>query len=620
MAGIWLAATACAAETPPNEMSAPDPAKIIVFFPIDGEVRGRGSPGAAPAGADHVYVASHPSPGHQIFGVNEDGSFAFNVSAGSSDVLEFAGSKDPEAMVRGEPTYIQVPFARTFEEDFYCCVNPGARQGRCVRVSDEAPVCSEDPIFRCQGDADCAVHSQRLIDFLPDAVQVDPPDVTGRISVRGVEGKLPPLSLIQVENRGQRAIGHRDPRFRTAVVTDERGVFEIGFPANGDDELVFQIYEFDGVRSQYHAVRVPDSKLAGADIVGVFPFDLLAPQQTGSVAIRVAPFGEDANGICPNSTIDPVLCFGGGLDYSMVTIDQMSIDGVEIAGQVRPSQITPELPATRATDGNVVEGPQVLMLILDTSFASRSADPEGIRFRVATDFVNALRARDLLGIISVGGISDDSKTEVSPTNNKQALLDTITALEARNPIEGGRHDIYGAIATASQLIQAQTTINRGQMLIVTSEIPAGKREEADKALNHVLADPDSFFDGFPTYVVGVNLLARGCVTTCAGMSTPDDKCLECRANATSLRDIAAFSKGEFVDVLEPRGLIQTVARITGVISGAFVLLYDVPIPGGTGKAADVSIRASLNLPPGPDGEPQTATAEFSGILEVRGGL
>ena len=604
--GLALAASSCVAETPPGDMAAPDPSKIIVFFPIDGEVRGRGSPGAAPSGATHIYIAPHPSPGEQVVEVNADGSFSFHVIAGSSDILEFAGASDGDALDRGDPTYVQVPFARTFEEDFYCCRNPGARRGRCIRASDDAPMCNEDPILGCQTDADCAVHSQRLTDFPEDALDIVPPDETGRIRVAGKEGKLPPLALVQVENRGQRATGGRDPRLRAAEVTDERGVFQMSFPADGDDELVFQLYEFDGIRSPYHAVRVPDSKLAGADIVGVFPFDLLVPEQTGRVAIRISPFGEDGKGICPDSGSDPILCFGGGLDYSMVSITSVEIDGAELATQVTRTMPSAELPATRATDGDVVKTKQVLMLVLDTSAEARRADPEGIRYRIATDFVNAVRSRDLLGIISAGGLEGEHKLEVSPTGNKEALRTTIIALEARNPVENSGADIFGAIQLAAKQIGAQTAFESGQLMVVTTQMPSGARARAEIARQAVFENENIFFRGYPTYVVGLNLLQQ---ERQAPEGTPP--------NASALRDVAAFSDGEFIDLTEPRSMIQTMARLTGVVSGAFVLLYDVPIPAGTGKAAAIRISANLTLPG--DEAPQSATAAFTGILEVRGG-
>ena len=597
--GVVAALAGCVAETPPNEMPPPDPSKIIVFFPIDGEVRGRGSAGALAPGASHVYIAAHPSPSRETLPANADGSFVFAIRAGSSDVLEFAGAKDEEALDRGAATFIRVPATRVFNDEYYCCKPQGSNVGRCVAASEDKPVCGGDipPIFQCRDNAGCAVHSGRTIDFSPDAIEVTPPDEDRMVTIRSLPNKLPARSLVQVENRGTRAIGGADPRRRTSEICDDNGEFTVSFPARGDDELVFQIYEFDGLRSREHAILVPDSQLKGVDIVGVYPFVGLQPGHTGQVAVRFSPFGVDGRGICPNSDVDPILCFTGGLGHEMVSLDRVVIDSTPVTGDVRATAPTEQLPNTRATDGDVLGGPQLLMLVVDASAKARNTyDPEGARFRAATDFVNALRARDRLGIMSVGGGQDAFELEIGPTDNKETLLSILDGLEGRAP-SGVLPDIFGAIKAVADLFRASPGFDRGRILVLTTQPPSGDRDAADEALAVVAPDESRFFDGYPTYVVGHQL--------------------ESKSNFGLLNDIALFSGGEMYDLAEARSMIQAVARVTGTVSGAFVLLYDMPVPASSGKAAEIKIDATITLPAGPDGEAQVAEATFRGTLEVR---
>jgi len=587
-----LAAAGCAGDTPANALPAPDPSKIVVFFPIDGLVRGRGLAGALPSGASHVYVAPHPSIARDVFPAAPDGSFAFEVAAGSSDVLEISAAKAKEAEVRGSPAFIQVPPLRTFADEHYCCKGPGAARGKCVPASEPNPVCTGDipAVFACERNEQCAHHAARNVDFPDNAVEIIPPDAAGRITVRGRPNQLPALSLIQIENRGQRAIGGADPRLRRSVVTDDAGQFELSFPARGDDELVFQIYEFDGGRSREHSVRVPDSSFAGLDVVGLFPFTQLRPRSTGTVGVRLSPFGVDRRGICPASRNDPVLCWGGGLDYGMVAIDQITLDGTNVTGSLRPTPATARLPNTRATDGDVLGGPQTLALLLDTSAEAKMLDPEGIRFDAAIDLVNALRSRDQLTIYAVGGVERGYQRVADLSAKKDELVNVINVLEARTP-DMSSAAIFGAIVEAADVLKSVREVERGALVILTVTDP-NDTAVFDDALKAVNPNSSTLFEGFKTYVVSTNI--------------------DHHENGGTLRDFALFSAGEIVDVTEPRSMIQATAGIIGSVSGAFVLLYDIAIPETVGKAAQVILGATVTI-----GE-ESRSAEFRGTLETLG--
>ena len=600
----------CAADTPANALRPPDASKVIVIVPIDGEVRGRGSPGSLVPGTTHVFIAAHPSDARDVVPAAADGSFEFAIGAGSSDVLEFASIRSDDPNARGAPAFIQVPPTRVFADDYRCCSDGTGDQGTCVRVSEPKPVCDgSNPLLLCRSDIECAKHAGRTIHFPVDSLELSAPNCedkdkdtntglcrSSHVIVTSKPGKLPALALVQMENRGHSVAGGEDPRSGAIAITNERGVFNMRFDAGGDDELVFQVYEFDGTRSRRHSQTVPDAQFAGVDLVGVFPFEQLFPGAVGTVAIRFSPYGVDGKGICPDTTGAFQLCFTGGLDHSMVDIELISLDSTVVTSSVVRTSTSATVPYVRATDGDVLGGPQVLALLIDTSAGAQTTDPQGARFDAAIDVINALRARDRLGIVSFGGTTTRANTEALPTNDKDQLVLKIQELEAR-ATGGSGPDIYQAIRLATEMLRTTDGVKKGRLMIITASAPIGNRDEADLALLSVVPNPSALFDGFPTFVVGV------------GLDDPDA--------ASALEDIAVFSGGEYAAVTSPSALVTASARITGVVSGAFVLLYDIFIPDPVGKAARVNIRATVNLP-GPEQSVQTKTAEFVGTLEVSG--
>lgn len=625
-----LALASCVGETPPNEIPAPDSSKITVFYPIDGLVHARGAKGSAlysgpstdldkdcmPSGCVSVIV--RPSGTFETQPVNSDGSFSISVAAVSGDVLEFATATKRSPQSRGASAFIRVPQGLPPEDPFVCCIAPGATQGKCQRVvRGKSCDFSGPPIPLCTAQEDCAPFSGQLISIPEDALEITPPDASGRITVRSRPKKLPPLTLVRYENRGQRAVGGESPNTRGAEVTDEDGVFTATFRARGDDELVFQLSDLEAIQSRQHAAYVPDSPLADVDVVGVYPFEGLAPGRTGKVAIRVSPFGMDKKGICPDSSQEPALCFSGGtsaapsttgkfnggLDYSMVTIQRLSIEGNDVTARVQAATSSASLPNTRATDGDVLAGPQILMLLLDNSAEGSVGDSDHIRYRAARDFVNALRKRDQMGIIVFGRgdpMSEKGWEEiVQPTSEKQKLLAAVTMAESQEG--GGKSDIFGAVLRAATVMEGvRSTVTRGGILIITATQPTGDAKAALQALDAIDPDEGRLFPGYATYVVA------------SGLPPPGTS-----SNTDELQDLAFFTSGDFVQVQEPRGMLQAVARQIGKLSGAFVLLYDVPIPERAGKSAHIELDLSVTLPGLSGGQQQSATTSYVGDIEVR---
>jgi len=593
----------CPAETPKNAGNQPDPDKITIFYPLGDKVRGRGLAGAVKPGTKFLYVSAHPSAGSAVVRPEPDGSFEFAVLAGSKDVIEFAYAQTAEGEMRGPSIYLEAPIARVFREDMFCCKAPGASTGKCIDPSEEEPVCTNHtPFDRCDSNANCAKLSERNLDFPALGLNVSSPNENKTSRIFAEPNFFPPLSVISVENRGQQGVGGRvGQKGKHYRVADEQGVFEFKIFANGDDELVFEIYQLDGQRSRQHSVLVPDADFAGVDIVGAFPgYDILTPGKTGQVAIRFSPYGIDGKGICPNPAQnrppeDPVLCFTGGLEYSMISIDRILLDQNEVTA-TRTATST-QLPFTRATVGDIMAGVQYINILLDVGASSFSSDPEGTRFQAAIDVVHSMRSRDRLALYSIGKDDNGYALEVDFTNERNLLIDRIKQLQTKVPMQEHAHHVFAAIEAAADGLQANSKeIERGLIILINTESPIGTREDFEKALTSVAPNPG--FSGYPTLVVGLDLRNK--------------------FNGANLQDLAIFSGGSFLDAFEPRTMLTKTAQIIGTISGAYVLLYDVNIPQNVGKAAAVEIEATLNFPAGTERQIQSQTTLYQGTIEVSG--
>ena len=598
----------CSVQTPTRAGDKPDPEKITVFYPLGDKVRGRGGPGAVRPGTQFVYIATYPSSGRQVTRANEDGSFEFSVYAGSRDVIELAYSDDKEGKSRGPSVYVDAPLARVFPDDQFCCKEPGSAAnaiGKCIPYGTVEPDCSGANAFNnCVTTANCAKHSGRNVDFPTDAeaVRVSSPTQGGAVNIAGTLANAP-LAVVSVENRGKQGVGFPGSRTRkTYDMTDEEGNFELTVSAAGDDELVFEIYQLDGQRSREHSILVPDAEFSGLDILGVFPgYEVLSPAKKGRLALRFAPYGVDGKGICPTPAVgppkDPVLCFTGGLQYDMVSIDEFTLDGQQL--QLTRTATSTDLPFTRATVGDISAELQVLTVIIDTSVNSFAVDPEGIRFRAAKNVVNSVRSRDRVIIISSGNGEIGYRQETSAQMSREEILQTIDRLQTQPPEVFYRHNLYGAILEASRVIDEQSRdYTGGTIVIINTSDAEGDNSEFRSALRAVVANSASKFDGYITQIVNLNT---------------DDQ-----TNGRNLRDLAIYSGGKFFDVTEPRRMLEASSNLSGLLSGAFILLYDAEIPANVGKSAAVKIEATVTFPGGTSRELQSQTATFEGAVEIAG--
>lgn len=637
----------CVNDTPVNPIGPPDPSLITVFFPQDGLVYGRGSPGAVPAGTPFVLVRPHPSRGaSSIFPANTDGSFDFAVAAGVPATLEFAISIDETGKTRGAPSFIDVPQERARREAFFCCAAPGSALGRCQPVS--LTECSTQN-FNDQCDpkdvkADpCAKYNGQTISIPEDAFTITQPNANRAVTLRSKVGSIPKLSLVKVENRGHRPFGGSGGGYRSAKVADERGVVEFKFEAAGNDEVVVELLAIDGVnRSRQHAMYVPDADLEGLDLTGVVPITPLKPNAVGTIGLRFALGGVDQRGICPPSTAgsdpivqndseDPALCFSaapgaflgvnGGLDYARVSLRDIQIDGDAVT-QFAKTATSVEVPVRKFTDGDVLAEPAMVFIIVDNSAAAAAADTKAIRISAAVSVIGSLRRRDFAGIMVLGQAGTGKAqwrvvkdlTKIGDAGGRAALRDTVLA-QIKQSEAVGDADQFGAIAAAGDLISRSvrsTNTKHGKIVLITAATPIDA-SASDTALARVLPAPDSDLESYPVFVIATPQTFPGCP-----MSGECQKGFTCLASTcqppVDLETIALFSGGAYRTASSVGGLVTAAQSIEGLISGAFVLLYDLRLPDGTGdKLAKLKFHAMVELA----GGSQRAEADFEGDIELR---
>ena len=280
----------------------------------------------------------------------------------------------------------------------------------------------------------------------------------------------------------------------------------------------------------------------------------------------------------------------------MVSVDELTLDGQPLV--VTQTATTNELPFTRATVGDISAELQVLTLIIDdvNSFAS---DPEGIRFRAAKNIVNSVRSRDRVIVISVGNGDLGYRKETSPQMTQEEILQKIDQLQTQPPEGQYLHNVYGAILEASRVIASQSRdYTGGSIVMINTSDPEGDNSLFRNALRSVVANSASKFEGYITHILNLNTDAQ--------------------LNGRNLRDLAVFSGGQFIDVTEPRRMLNGSSTLSGLLSGAFILLYDADIPANVGKSASVKIEATVTFPGGTDKGLQSQTATFEGTVEIAG--
>lgn len=603
--GAWSVGAvfaACTGTAPPNAIAPPDISKISVFYPLDGLVQGRGGEGAAPRDVSHISISAYPTGTRTTRAIEPDGSFDFAIIAISDDVLEIAGATDVNGDVRGEPIYVRVPPRVPEPERFLCCGEP---TGTCQAESQakRGTACPDrlTGARPCASVSDCRIENHEILPIDPSRIEVTSPDGDGLVTVRGTI--MSQGALVRLENRGQSALGGRNPGFRRSRISDASGAFEFrGVAARGDDELVVQILDLLGNRSPPLSILVPDSPLGGIDIVGAYSFRPLESGGVGTVAIRLHPYGIDGFGLCPNSNLDPILCFTGGLTHAMVQIDQAVFDENQNAQPVETLPSPPALPHTRATEGDPSSGPQNIVLVMDMSDAKADAGIPPFRFDAARQFVRTLRDRDKVGIVSFGGDPGSMPREELPLSGSDgewsAQLGKLAELAAR-PSKGSAM-VFSAVGLAADMFDRAGAARPGRIVVIAAGDVAGPTSTFDDAIVKVIPNPETGFQGYAVRALAIDLRRSANVN-----------------NVSLLRDMTVFAPGgAYVDLVSAAALEDALLDTAASLSGSYVLLYDMAGPRCPGKSR-LRLRLTVQIP-GPDGAALSASNDYEGPLSIGG--
>ncbi len=628
-----LLGSSCVGDTPENPISAPDISRLTVFFPLDeGLVNGRGSPGPTPGGYQWVFIRPHPSRNLSTFArVQPDGSFTFRIAATGDDILEMAyAESNDEKADRGAPSFVQVPPRTAAGQSYFCCIAPGAMKGRCQETT--TPVCRAMSVFsECTDDGECSYLSRDTIPIGTSDFTVSQPTAAGTVTVTS-NNPAYALHLVRFENRGQRAVGGDDPRIRDYVIADEQGRASTTMRARGDDEIVVRLFNIDGyTKSREHAMYVPDADFSGVDVVGVFPFEGLRDGESGMIGVRLAPYGLDGRGICAPSNEEPgpALCFSGGhevpdtgrnsnfnggLDYENITVRLTMGNGVDTPINPPPREMR-VARNTKFTDGNVLAPPQAVVLIIDHSEEAPDRDGQVARFRAAENFLRSARGRDQIAVIATGAHGEAGANfgvRANLTTRAQAI-DALFALEIAGP--AGVNDVYGAVAAAGDMLAQQARGREGRILIISATNPVVDPVKFDDALISITGDDAAGRPRYPTYVVGLPICDRMAMGTCRPLPS----------ETATFESLSGFTEGRFVEIPVADDYLTSVTTVTGAISGAFVLMYQIQVPNtGNGKTTavrlDITVRVPDPLNPTMIGATQEQSTRYEGIIELRDNL
>lgn len=608
---LAFAATGCSSDRGGADIPPVDPDLITVFFPVDGLVRGRALPGALPTSVQHVSIEAQPTGTSSLRTVDEDGGFTFSIVAISGDLLEIAGSRDENGSELGAPVYIEVPPTRVSFVDYVCCQPRGTCQSR-SEADRQAELLAEDPNHQivcpepvlatsCNSDADCGTLEGEYLTIDLDRVTVSKPNERGRISVSGF---VEPNALVTIENRGLNGIGVPGPRYRSAQISNDIGAFEVDdLQGKGDDEIVLQVLDLNGFKSPPISRLVPDADLAGVDVIGAFAWEPLTNGDRGPISVHVAPWGVDERGLCPDGSADPQLCFTGGLDYSMVSIQraEMQVGSGPIDLQPTKSSTSAERPYVRGLEGDVRAGPQDVMIVLDHSEVAETKDAGGAaarRFTAARRFVQGLRRRDRVGLVTYAqnpilrAAASQTDPGLKTFEDRGVILDALSNVAQEDPGQG--NDLFAAIQTAAAALRRARS-ERGRIVVIAADGPAGTDQEALVAFGGALdALDEDLARGDPTialHFVGLDILD----------DTP---------NMDLVDDLATFTDGR-VYRSTINGVEQTLTEVRSFLSGSFILLYDIFVPVEVGKSGTIELDLEVLI------GGQTAQASYTGPIIVQ---
>lgn len=597
--GGLVAASGCVGDTPAKEIAAPNISKIALFYPVDGLVPGRGERDTfADDSLTHVYVASHPSKTDDFFPIDENNEFTFNIGgAVSGDVIEIAGVRvaegvKPEDAPRGESVYFRVPALPPPRSKVFCCQDSSV----CVRQEDfdrNLGVCPERDTLStmCESDLECRELNGEILPIQKDQVTITPPDKDGLVQISGSIST--PGALVRIENRGKRAIGGYAPNTAKAIITDSNGGFRIrDLLARGDDEIVVQTHDLLGYRSPEAPFLVPDAPLVGLDVIGAYGYGRLIENRPGNIIIRVHPYGVDGRGICPDSTTGPTLCFTGGLTREMVTVRSAQMNKISL--NLRTPDPLPEGVSTNiATEGDPLKLTQSIVLVMDLSASAAIVDAgEPARFESAWRFVQTLRKRDKLGIVTFGGTAGNGvvrEVDVQSIADNYDFFRTYIRETLRQRPSGGPARVLEGIQEAAAMLAEDRTL--GSIVVITMSDQVGDdpaTEDFDGSDAFDALYPRVIADGGPIhniYVVGVQqpLVYRDAMNP--NVTTPSNWVIYTQS-------IAEFSMGRAFNVRLVPDIDPVLDKLAGMISGSFSLLYSLNVPC-TGKNPDMDLTVSV---------------------------
>lgn len=619
---LHLIAAPCAASLlacthgTPSKGSRPDADRILIFYPVDGLVQGRGLEGTFPPDVSRVFVRAHPGGARVIQHLGAGGSFRFALTASSGDAIEIAAVLDERGTERGEAVFLEVPPTpiQLIPEEFVCCAATAHGAGTCqssAQARDGAP-CPTVGARDCRRNEDCGVLEGEYLLVDPDTFTVTPPNEDGMISV---SGQVQPSTLIQMENRALTALGEPSPVRRTAQLTDRDGRFALNrIRARGDDELVFRVLTLGGFRSAEVARLVPDSPLAGVDIIGVFPLDQapLTNGARGEIAVLVAPYGIDQRGLCPDSAVPgspewTQVCFTGGLTHDMVELSSFTLDGLDLDARVAAP--TPERPL-RGRIGDVRAGPLDVVVALDMSAAAESKAAFSVRREVVETFIRNARQRDRVGIALFGLTPAPdhpggtrrllhARERDSGLRGADARDELLTAVGALSAAAGApKPNLFAAVEEASRML-TDAESSRGRIIVLAGQEPRLTPDDRRAAFDAALAAVGSNASGprFVVDIVGLDL-------------APGDPDYDPLA-VNGMQDLTFFSEGRYLETVA-RELDQTFADLRATMYGGVALLYDVFIGPTVGKSGNIQLSLEVAL----KGGAERATASYQGPLRV----
>lgn len=561
----------------------PDTEKLVVYFPIDDLVYGRGYPGAAKNPADVKVFAPRTSEQADVVPLG-DGGFSFAILARSGDTLEVREG--------GGSSFLEIPVPD--EVDVHVCCS--GRGGNSCTFIDEVrtATCAEpSPTNTCMFDQDCKGFENRTIFLDAERIDVQPPDPDGVVRLQGSAG---PRTLVIVENRGLFAHGRSARKGRQIIIADESGRFSTAIQGAGDDELVFTYRDLRGHYSFDAAIRVPDPPFAGIDVVAALPWEPLEEGTRGQVALLVSPYSADGLGLCPDRDApDPLLCVGGGIAHTDLRIESVVINQADKT-LVDPQPAMGLGPQILGAVPDVRAGPRDVVVVLDLSAdaALKELEASPRRHMEVANFIHNLRRRDRVGLVTYG--APNAPMPLQPEGTRSELIEALTALEL-TPDEGPA-SLFDAVGQALDLLTVPP--RREAHVVVIAAAPPPQDPAAARARAQALADRAKQLD--PPVLIDV-----------IGIDLP-------QTAEEGLAQLAAFTRanragqtvsGAYRNIEDIFQLGQELVELRARLFGGFLVLYEMTLPDNADKRDCIELELRMILSSPGEGEVEHVDRYFA---------